>query len=147
MRARIGLTFAILAAGLIAPWATAGTPTAGTVIRVSVGDHGQQGNGWEQGANMSADGRYVVFCTYASNAVSGDTNGNTDVFVRDVTAGTTKLVSAAANGAIGNGGSCGDVMTPDGRYVAFGSQATNLVASPDTNGQADVFVKDLVTGA
>ena len=79
--------------------------------------------------------------------VSGDTNGSTDVFVRDITSGTTKLVSAAADGTIGNGGSCGFAMTPDARYVAFSTQATNLVPGGDTNGDSDVLRKDLVTGS
>src|SRR5580765_3413651 len=93
---------------------------------------------------MSPDGHYVVFESDASDLVQGDTNGVSDVFVRDVTAGTTMLISVAAGGGSGNGASTDAIITPDGRYVAFVSAATNLVAG-DTNRIADVFVRDLLT--
>jgi Tol biopolymer transport system component len=101
-------------------------------------------NGNSRFASISPDGRYVVFESDASDLVQGDTNGVSDVFRRDVGAGTTVLVSVAADGGSGNGPSTNAVMTPDGRYVAFVSAATNLVVG-DTNRIADVFVRDLVT--
>jgi Tol biopolymer transport system component len=94
---------------------------------------------------ISTNGRYALFETSASDLVPGDTNSFSDVFVRDLMAGTTLLVSAATNGLPANGVSRGSVMTPDGRYVAFVSMANNLVAD-DTNLIADVFVKDLQSG-
>jgi Tol biopolymer transport system component len=80
-----------------------------------------------------------------ANLVPNDTNAFTDIFVRDLVAGTTTLVSVATNGAGANGASTDPVMTPDGRYVAFISRASNLVPG-DNNGLPDVFVRDLVAG-
>src|SRR5262249_11785277 len=88
--------------------------------------------------------RYVLFESDASDLVPGDTNGVSDVFMRDVLGGTTLLISVAANGGSGNGPSTNAVMTPDGRYVVFVSAATNLVVG-DTNRIADLFVRDLLT--
>ena len=92
---------------------------------------------------LSADGRFVVFTSSASNLVAGDTNGATDVFVRDLSTGTTQLVSVGNSGAQGDAGSFDASISADGRYVAFASSADNLV-SGDTNGVSDVFVRDLV---
>ena len=99
------------------------------------------GNASSVFGSASADGRLVVFQSDASDLVAGDTNGATDVFVRDLVAGTTELISVSAGGGSANGSSHDPVMTPDGRYVAFISSATNLVAG-DTNGIPDVFVRD-----
>jgi Tol biopolymer transport system component len=77
--------------------------------------------------------------------VPGDINGLTDVFVRDMASNTTYLVSVALGGSSGNGACRNSTMSPDGRYVAFVSAATNLVAG-DTNGIADVFLRDLQAG-
>ncbi len=92
---------------------------------------------------LSADGRFVVFTSSASDLVAGDTNGATDVFVRDLSTGTTQLVSVGNSGAQGDAGSFNPSISADGRYVAFASSADNLV-SGDTNGVSDVFVRDLV---
>ena len=75
----------------------------------------------------------------------GDTNNATDVFVRDLVNGTNILVSISADGGCANGVSGESAMTPDGRYVAFASTASNLVPG-DANGIQDIFVRDLVTG-
>ena len=119
----------------------------GAVSLVSVGEGGLGGgNGNSAYGNMTPDGRYVVFASDASNLVANDTNQTTDVFVRDLTAGTTQLVSVNQQGTgSGNGNSVGPVITPDGRYVAFVSAAEDLVAG-DANGIPDVFVRDLQTG-
>ena len=116
-----------------------------TTVLVSANLNGTGGgNGSSMFPGMSADGRYVVFESDASDLVPGDTNGVGDVFVRDLLSGTTKLVSVATDGGPGNGPSSDAAMTPDGRYVAFISSATNLVAG-DTNKIPDVFVRDLIT--
>src|SRR5262249_34006220 len=94
---------------------------------------------------ISADGRFVAFTSSAVNLVPNDTNNASDVFVRDVQAGPTTLVSATPPGASGNGYSDAPVMTADGRYVAFESYASDLVPN-DTNNASDVFVRDLQTG-
>ncbi|HUL51573.1 MAG TPA: hypothetical protein VLU94_03200 [Candidatus Nitrosotalea sp.] len=95
---------------------------------------------------VSIDGRFALFESRAGNLVSGDLNGASDVFVRDVPAGRTTLISATATGESGNGASRGAVMTPNGRFVAFVSAASNLV-SGDTNGIPDVYVRDVEAGA
>ena len=103
------------------------------------------GNGNSMLGQVSTNGQFVVFQSDASNLVPNDTNGVTDIFVRDLVAGTTTLVSVSTNGGPANGASTDPVMTPDGRYVAFISSASNLVPG-DTNGIPDVFVRDLVAG-
>jgi hypothetical protein len=89
--------------------------------------------------SMSADGKSVVFQSDATDLVGGvyDSNKATDVFVRNVQTGQTQLVSATPDGKVGNGRSFQPIISPDGRYVAFLSLATNLssavAASPNTN--------------
>lgn len=114
---------------------------AGTTTLASVAASGGYANGGSSEPNLSADGRYVVFSSSASDLVAGDTNGQSDVFVRDLVAGTTRLVTPGANGFSGRPG-----ISPNGRYVAFIAGASNLVPG-DTNGVADAFVADLTTGA
>jgi Tol biopolymer transport system component len=97
-------------------------------------------------AEISADGRFVAFQSTASNLVADDTNGVSDVFVRDLQTGTTERVSVDSGGAPGNGTSDAPSLSGDGALVAFTSQATNLVAG-DTNNATDVFVHDWHTGA
>jgi Tol biopolymer transport system component len=118
----------------------------GTVSRVSVTATGGQITGASFSPAISADGRYVAFASSAANVVAGDTNGAMDVFVRDRVAGTTELVSVSSSGQVANGGSAKPVISADGRYVAFTSGASNLVAN-DTNGVADIFVRDRVLRA
>ena len=91
---------------------------------------------------LSANGRYVAFASDATNLVSGDTNGFSDIFVRDLKLHTTTLVSVGPGGVQGNGDSYQPAISADGRYVAFASDASNLV-SGDNNGLfSDVFVRD-----
>ena len=125
--------------------ALAGAGWAGVTTRVSVATGGAQANAYSNEASVSADGRYVAFTSGASNLVAGDTNGYEDVFVHDRTTGTTARVSVAAGGVQANGGSGYPSISADGRYVAFASEASNLVAG-DTNGALDVFVHDRTTG-
>jgi Tol biopolymer transport system component len=117
----------------------------GTTERVSVGPAGVEGNGASTVCGISADGRYVAFESFASNLVAGDTNLTWDIFVRDRTSGTTERVSLGAGGAEGNGASGHPAISADGRYVAFHSAATNLVAG-DTNLMSDVFLRDRQLG-
>lgn len=120
--------------------------TLGTTERVSVADDGSEGNVAAFQESMSADGRYVAFWSSSSNLVPGDTNGLSDIFVRDRLAGTTERVSVASSGAQGNG-ACGyfNAISADGRYVSFESLSTNLVRG-DTNGVSDIFVRDRQQG-
>jgi Tol biopolymer transport system component len=103
------------------------------------------GNGNSMCGQASTNGQFIVFQSDASDLVPNDTNGVTDIFIRNLAAGTTTLVSASTNGGPANGASTDPVMTPDGRFVAFISSASNLVPG-DTNGIPDVFVRDLVAG-
>lgn len=114
---------------------------AHTTERVSVATDGTPANNWSYPGAISADGRYVVFMSYATNLAPGDTNNMSDVFVRDLVAGTTERVSLGNGGVQGDQGSRGGVLNGDGRYVGFISDATNLVAN-DTNGVSDTFVFD-----
>jgi Periplasmic component of the Tol biopolymer transport system len=118
---------------------------SGVTERVSVGPSGRQGNEHSFSSRISADGRYVAFHSVASNLVSGDTNGTGDVFVHDRSTHVTERVSVGTGGVQANGRAVSLAMSGDGRFVAFGSQATNLV-SGDTNGVEDAFVHDRATG-
>jgi Tol biopolymer transport system component len=138
------LLLAIFAVGLCSLPAASGavSPTS----RVSVSTAGAQANGHSLAAAISADGRYVAFYSSATNLVPGDTNGARDVFLRDTGTGKTTRVSVDSSGAQANGDSFAPSITADGRYVAFYSDASNLVAG-DTNNADDVFVHDTQTGA
>ncbi|HEX5221085.1 MAG TPA: hypothetical protein VFZ59_16090 [Verrucomicrobiae bacterium] len=102
------------------------------------------GNGDSIPVALSTNAQFVLFESSANNLVAKDTNNATDIFLRDLISGATSLVSVSTNGFAGNGASRRAVMTPDGRYVAFVSEASDLV-SGDTNKIADVFVRDLQT--
>jgi Tol biopolymer transport system component len=119
---------------------------SGVVQRVSMDSTGAQANGYSDGASFSADGRYVVFESDASNLVVDDSNGYTDIFVKDLQTGAIQRVSTDSTGAQANGYSYDASFSADGRYVVFESNASNLVTG-DTNNQRDIFVKDLQTGA
>ncbi|SUS05998.1 hypothetical protein DF3PB_230001 [uncultured Defluviicoccus sp.] len=118
----------------------------GDIVRVSTSSAGVQGNGHSTESSISADGRYVTFTSASDNLVAGDTNGATDVFRKDMVTGDIVRVSSDASGAQGLAISAGSSISADGRYVAFRSEASNLVAD-DTNGRYDAFVKDMQTGA
>lgn len=113
----------------------------GQTGHVSVGVAGAQANGNSLYPAISGDGRYIAFHSTASNLVSGDTNGWTDVFVRDMQTGQTQRVSVSASGAQGSGNSTYPDLSDDGRYVIFISKARNL-ASGDTNSFNDLFLHD-----
>ncbi len=116
-----------------------------SIERVSVASDGTEANGFSWEPSVSADGRYVAFESYASNLVTGDTNGSCDVFVHDRQSGSTERVSVASGGGDANADSYGPSISADGWYVAFDSDASNLVPG-DTNGYPDVFVRDRQTG-
>ena len=115
-------------------------PTAGTT-RVSVSSDGAQTDDVSFEPSISATGRFVAFSSVATNLVSGDTNGVSDVFVHDRKTGQTTRVSVASDGTEANSFSDAPSISASGRYVAFFSLASNLV-SGDTNGTGDIFVHD-----
>jgi Domain of unknown function (DUF4347)/Calx-beta domain/FG-GAP-like repeat/WD40-like Beta Propeller Repeat len=127
-----------------------------TLQLVSVGATGQ-GNGRSFNPVLSRDGRYLAFVSEATNLATGDANGTQDVFRRDLTLGTTALVSVntsgngsgstPGNGATSNRGSINPVISDDGRYIAFSSTAIDLTSINDRNAQvSDVFWRDMQTG-
>jgi len=117
----------------------------GETTRVSVLSGGAQSDGLSEHPTMSADGRYVTFESHARNLVPDDTNAMGDVFVHDRVTGETTRVSVASDGTESGAHSLYPAISGDGRYVAFESWGSNLVPD-DTNGGADVFVHDRVTG-
>jgi Tol biopolymer transport system component len=118
----------------------------GVTELVSVSSDGVPANGFSAPPDISADGRFVTFASFATNLVPGDTNGGFDVFVHDRATGTTVRASVDSAGVEGNGfSSLNPSISADGRFVAFDSDATNLVAG-DTNDRRDAFVHDLLTG-
>ena len=112
----------------------------GETTRVSVDTSGTEANGDSFAPAISADGRFVVFSSAASN-LTGDTNGVDDIFLRDRQENTTTRVSVGFDGREENGGSYSPSISADGQRIAFLSDATNLVLD-DTNGVRDVFVID-----
>jgi TolB protein len=126
-------------------WAAPAEAVHGRTTRVSVSNTGAQANDVNGYPAVSTDGRYVAFVSYAANLVPGDTNGTSDVFVRDLRIGTTTRVSVSSSGAQADDLSSDPDLSPDGRYVAFTSFASNLVPG-DTNASGDLFVRDLRMG-
>ncbi len=119
----------------------------GITQRISIASDGAQANGNSggnyRGTDISADGRYIVFSSVASNLVPNDTNGKLDLFIHDRTNGTTTRINLANDGSQINLGADGWFdLSSDGRYMVFSSSDSNLVAN-DNNGQVDVFVRDL----
>ncbi|MBC7978075.1 MAG: tandem-95 repeat protein [Myxococcales bacterium] len=117
----------------------------GETVRVSVATGGGQGTGASVEGRVSDDGNLVVFGSGAFDLVANDANGAVDIFVRNLAAGTTTRVSASVNGGDADLASTDAVIGGDGRFVAFASSATNLVAG-DANLVSDVFVRDLAAG-
>jgi Tol biopolymer transport system component len=113
--------------------------------RVSIASDGTEGNASSGGPSISADGRYVTYASEASNLVPGDTNSVEDIFVFDRKTGITDRVSLAGGDIEGNSSSFGPSISASGRFVTYGSFASNLVPE-DTNGVSDIFVFDRKTG-
>ena len=119
---------------------------SGTTTLASVSISGSSGNNSSIAPALSGDGRFVSFHSSASNLSPDDTDSYSDIFVRDLVTGTTRVASTNENGVKGNSSSYSPSISDDGRFVSFSSIARNLV-DDDTNFQNDVFVKDLLTGA
>jgi WD40-like Beta Propeller Repeat len=112
---------------------------------VSIASDGTSANGGSYAPAMSADGSLVVFESLASNLVPRDSNNATDIFLRDLTASTTTLISAARDGSAANSSSYRPSFSADGAYVAFCSRASNLAANGQSNG-SDLFLWQRATG-
>ena len=149
---RMAALAALVTAGALVLAGTAvALPVPGFTELVSQSSAGVQGDQDSEMPAISADGRFVAFVSFAENLVPDDTNQATDVFVRDRLLGTTERVSVSSAGRQGDGNSGlldlmgGPSISADGRFVAFSSEATNLVTG-DRNNNADVFVRDRQTG-
>lgn len=136
-------TTTLMALGVTAAVGTTAPARAASTTRVSLGLDGVQANGFSGVGDLSPDGRLVAFASDASNLVPGDTNGATDAFVRDLRTGRTERVSLGPNGATNENGAgiFGVALSANGRFVAFGSDASDLFPG-DTDINIDVFVRD-----
>lgn len=130
---------------LIAGSGDAWSNSTGSVERVSVGRDGRQANNFSEVFAISSSGQEVAFISGADNLVSRDTNAQDDVFVRDRAAADTERASLGPRGRQADLGSATVAISGNGRFVAFGSTATNLVPG-DTNGEMDIFVHDRSNG-
>jgi len=122
-----------------------------SVTLASIGLNGSPADGDSISPSISADGRYVAFLSSAMNLVDSDTNGVTDVFVRDTCAGAasgctpfTQRASVATGGTQANGASTSATINSTGRYITFESAATNLGSISSSGG---VFLRDTCAGA
>ena len=115
----------------------------GAIRRASTSSSGSQSSGSSERPSISADGRYVAYCSGSSNLVIGDTNGLTDVFVKDMVTGTTRRASTDSIGSQCNGSTALPSISADGRFVAFYSESSNLTADVQGGG---IFLKDMSTG-
>ena len=115
----------------------------GATELVSKASSGQFANGRSMAPAISGDGQIIAFQSTASNLATGDTNAADDIYVHDRRTAITTLVSVSSNGAVGNAASSDPAVSDDGRYVAYASEASNLVPG-DTNNTTDVFVYDRV---
>ncbi len=112
-----------------------------TTTRVSVSTAGVEQDGYSYNSSMSSDGRYITFYSTGTNLVAGDTNAEADIFLRDTQLNITTRVSISTGGSESDNQSTTSIISANGRYVVFRSNATNLVAG-DTNAVEDVFVRD-----
>jgi len=162
---RYGLLLVAVSAAFAVLTAGGATASPGATTLISVSSTGDVANDASMEPVVSADGRYVAFWSWASNLVPGDTNDYCpseyddklncpDVFVRDIETGQTTRVSVSSDGQEGNDWSVSPTISVDGRYVAFRSNASNLVPGdtntcddePEPGKCDDVFVHDSKTG-
>jgi uncharacterized repeat protein (TIGR01451 family) len=114
----------------------------GTTERVSVSSSGVEGNSNSSQPDISADGRFVAFGSFADNLVPGEQFFH-QVFLRDRALGTTERVSEDGSGSEGDGRSVLPVVSADGRFVAFETNAANLIG--DGSHEQHVLVHDRLT--
>lgn len=134
-----GLTAALLSL-------TVGAALAQTTVRASIANDGAQANGASPfvGAKLSGNGRYAAFRSVATNLVPGGTSGIGAIFVRDLVAGTTELISVDSNGDEATAACNNPQISYDGRFVSFSTTAS--LDPADTNGVSDIYVRDRQTG-
>jgi Tol biopolymer transport system component len=125
----------------------------GATTKVSVSATGGASDGSSYSPAISGDGRYIAFVSEATNLVRRHDRSNVpQVYVRDVVAKVTELISRTSSGQAGNGASRHPVLSADGRIAIFQSEASNLtcdrcpLADRDINLVADIFRRDRSTG-
>lgn len=118
---------------------------SGQTTLISTDSAGIQGNNRSDDPTVSANGRFIAFHSDASNLAAGDFNSNRDIFLHDRQTAQTSILSVTHLGNSGNGRSDDPAISSDGRFVAFWSEATDLVPA-DTNGFSDVFLHDQQSG-
>ena len=149
MRFKVLSTISLLILAVVVPGIAQSPSRRYELVSVSSNEV-QADNDSDRGA-ISADGHFVAFASLASDLVPNDFNEFSDIFVRDRRTGTTERVSVGPLGVEGDGNSGflsllgAPDISADGRFVAFASEATNLVI-PNTNGSANVYVHDRRTG-
>jgi len=118
---------------------------SGTTTRESVRGYAVEANYSSGAPNISADGRYIVFTSSASNLVDNDANGEADVFLRDRLYQITNMVSTDLNGVQAAGGSFFSTFSSDGKYVAFNSKGENFAGGAGST-YLQIYLKDLLSG-
>ncbi|MFD0399801.1 hypothetical protein ACFVHI_17215 [Kitasatospora sp. NPDC127121] len=143
-------TGSVLAAALLAATTAQvqaqAAPLPGGTVTVNVAPDGTPADDWSEPLGLSADGRYALFTSLAANLVPGDSNRLYDVFVRDLWTGHTERVSLADDGSQLDGSTNQAAISADGRYVAFSTNATDVVPGRHGDGRFDVYVRDRWTG-
>ena len=119
---------------------------AGTTELISIGIDGRAADGASSRVMVSSTGRYVAFSSSGSNLTAAGGNGNEQVYLRDRVTDTTRLVSVADGGGLGDARSYRGMVSADGRYVAFASFAGNLVPDDGSPSAENIYLRDLVTG-
>ena len=117
----------------------------GTTERVTMAGR-TEANSDSSDPSISPDGRFIAFSSSATNLVPGDTTFASDVFLLDRSTGTVQLVSLSSTGAQANNSSGGPAVSPDGRFVAFTSNADNLVPGEPQDSASDVYLRDVQAG-
>lgn len=139
----------ILLLGLVAVWwgrtAVSAAPTP-ALRRIPPAMNSQETNGDSRTPQMSVNGRYIIFQSYANNLVPNDTNNAPDIFVYDRETVNVERVSLTASGAEAAAGSCCSDISGDGRYVVFASDSTDMDDSAGQNTWSDIFLRDRQTG-
>jgi hypothetical protein len=118
----------------------------GDYTLVGVNDAGEQGDEFTFGGDVSDDGRYVSLVSRATN-FGGPANFRENVYQRDLTAGTTSLISVASDGTFGDLASLAPSMTPDGKVTAYDSRSSTLVPEDSNGSTSDIFVRDMRAAA
>ena len=112
---------------------------------ISINNNGEQGDRNSRDPQISADGRFVTYKSFARNLTTGDSNSSSDIFIYEINTGVTSLISKDSSGILGNNHSGSPTLSGDGRYVVFQSSASNLVPG-DSNSVDDIFLHDNITG-